>query len=136
MSIKKIFSSDKNRLFQSPEFDYINNSVKEPSSKNILKTNGGNIIYKDYSNYITPTSTSAYGFESKINELECKILALEQKNENLLSRLDSTEQMYELKIRKLEKNNLEDKNSLIKAEQAITLLTQRNNEDSNDLKKN
>ena len=135
MSIKKIFSSDKNRLFQSPEFDYINNSVKEPSSKNILKTNGGNIIYKDYSNYITPTSTSAYGFESKINELECKILALEQKNENLLSRLDSTEQMYELKIRKLEKNNLEDKNSLIKAEQAITLLTQRNNEDSNDLKK-
>ena len=135
MSIKKIFSSVKNRLFQSPEFDYINNSVKEPSSKNILKTNGGNIIYKDYSNYITPTSTSAYGFESKINELECKILSLEQKNENLLSRLDSTEQMYELKIRKLEKNNLEDKNSLIKAEQAITLLTQRNNEDSNDLKK-
>ena len=144
MSIKKIFSSDKNRLFQTPEFDYINNTVRDSSSKNILKNNGGNIIYKDYSNYTIPNKNSelsstnnntAYGFESKINELECKIIALEQKNENLLNRLERTEQIYELKISKLEKNNIEDKNSLIKAEQTLALLTQKNNENSNDLKK-
>ena len=77
MSIKKIFSSDKNRLFQTPEFEYMNNSIKGPSSKNILKNSGGNIINKDFSNYTIPNknsekstnNTTIYGLESKINEL-------------------------------------------------------------------
>ena len=142
MSIKKICSTDKNRLFQTSEYDYMSNSIKDPSSKNILKNNGGNIVYKDYSNFTIPNKNSekstnnntAYGFESKINELESKIFALEEKNELLLNRLNNTEQIYELKIKRLEKNNIEDKTNLIKAEQAITLLTQRNNESSNDIK--
>ena len=142
MSIKKIFSSDKNRLFQAPEYDYINNIEKDPSSKNILKKTGGNIIYKDYSNYTLPNRNSekstnnstAYNFESKINELECKIIALEDKNELLLNRINKTEQEYEIKIRKLEKNSFEDKNNIMKAEQALELLNQSNNSNSNELK--
>ena len=111
MSIKKIFSTDKNKLFQTSEYDYMNNSIKEPSSKNILKNNGGNIIYKDFSNYTIPNKNSEkstnntatiYGLESKINELESKIVSLEEKNDLLLNRLNNTEQIYESKIRKLE----------------------------------
>ena len=142
MSIKKIFSSDKNRLFQTPEFEYMSNSIKNPSSKNILKNNGGNIIYKDFSNYTIPNkntekstnNTTAYGIESKINELESKIYALEEKNESLLNRLNNTEQMYELKIKRLEKNNMEDKIIINRAKQEIDLLNQINNENSNDIK--
>ena len=143
MSIKKIFSTDKNKLFQTSEYDYMNNSIKEPSSKNILKNNGGNIIYKDFSNYTIPNKNSEkstnntatiYGLESKINELESKIVSLEEKNDLLLNRLNNTEQIYESKIRKLEKNNLEGKNNLMKTEHAMALLNQKNNENSNDIK--
>ena len=145
MSIKKIFSTDKNKLFQTSDYDYMNNSIKELSSKHILKNNGGNIIYKDFSNYTIPNknsekstnnTTTIYGLESKINELESKIVSLEEKNDLLLNRLNNTEQIYESKIRKLEKNNLEDKNNLIKTEQAMALLNQKNNENSNEIKKN
>ena len=141
MSIKKIFSSDKNRLFQTSEYDYINNASRDPSSKNILKNNGGNIIYKDYSCYTIPnknseksTNNTAYGLESKINELECKIISLEEKNELLLTRLNNTEQVYDSKIRKLEKNNIEDKSNIMNAQQTMALLNQKNNENSNDVK--
>ena len=110
-----------------------------PSSKNILKNNGGNIVYKDYSNYTIPNknnekTTNNINLETKINELECKIIVLEEKNEMLLNRLNTSEQKYELKIGKLEKNNLEDKTNLIKTEQALSLLNQRNNENSNEIK--
>ena len=142
MSIKKIFSSDKNRLFQTPEFEYMNNSIKVPSSKNILKNSGGNIINKDFSNYTIPNknsekpiyNTTIYGLESKINELETKIYALEEKNELLLNRLNITEQKYEFKIKMLEKNNVEDKNFIKRTKESMDLLNQQNNQYSNDIK--
>ena len=138
--MKKGFNSDKNKLFQASEYDYMSNSLKDNSSKNILKNNGGNIIFKDYSTYTIPnqnterTTTNNIGLEAKINELECKIITLEEKNDSLLNRLNNAEQTYELKIRKLEKNNFEDKNKLMKAEQTLTLLNLKNNENSNEIK--
>ena len=96
MSIKRAFNSETNKLFQTSEHDYMSNSLKENSSKNILKNNGGNIIFKDYSNYTIPnqnterTTTNNIGLETKINELECKIITLEEKNDSLLNRLNNT----------------------------------------------
>ena len=96
-------------------------------------------MYKDYSIYATPNKHSgkpitSFGIETKINELECKIIALEEQNTLLLSRLNNNEQKYETKIRKLEKNNMEDKNNIFIAEQNLAFLTQKNNENSNDIK--
>ena len=42
--------------------------------------------------------------------------------------------MYELKIKRLEKNNMEDKIIINRAKQEIDLLNQINNENSNDIK--
>ena len=132
-----------NKIFQTSDYDFNNNSLREPSSKSIFKNNGGNIMYKDYSSFTLPNkhsersstnNTTSFGIESKINELECKIIALEERNEFLLSRLNSNEQTYDSKIRKLEKNNIEDKNNIFKAEQTLILLSQKNNENSNELK--
>ena len=132
-----------NKIFQTSDYDFNNNSLREPSSKNIFKNNGGNIMYKDYSSFTLPNkhsersstnNTSSFGIESKLNELECKIIALEERNEFLISRLNSNEQTYDSKIRKLEKNNIEDKNNIFKAEQTLLLLSQKNNENSNELK--
>lgn len=132
-----------NKIFQTSDYDFNNNSLREPSSKNIFKNNAGNIIYKDYSSFTLPNkhsersstnNTTSYGIESKLNELECKIIALEERNEFLLSRLNSNEQTYDSKIRKLEKNNIQDKNNIYKAEQTLILLSQKNNENSNELR--
>ena len=141
MSIKRVFTSEKKQLFQNPDFDYLANSSKDVFSKNILTTNGGNIVFKDYSSYTIPnknseksTNNTAFGLETKINELECKIIALEEKNNLLLSKINNTEQIWDSKIRKLEKNTIEDKSSIINAQQAMALLHQKNNQNSNEIK--
>ena len=147
MSMNKIFSTDiNNRL----ELDTNNSSnlpttIKMPiSTKNIFKSNGDNIIFKDHSLFTSPnnhisekkdSSNDLYSLESKINSLEYKIILLEQRNETLYAKLNSNEENFDMKIKNLEKNNLEGKKNLKKAENNIAILNKMNNDNSNEIKK-
>ena len=145
--MNKIFSTDiNNRL----ELDTNNSSnlpttIKMPiSTKNIFKSNGDNIIFKDHSLFTSPnnhisekkdSSNDLYSLESKINSLEYKIILLEQRNETLYAKLNSNEENFDMKIKNLEKNNLEGKKNLKKAENNIAILNKMNNDNSNEIKK-
>ena len=147
MSMNKIFSTDiNNRL----ELDTNNSSnlpttIKMPiSTKNIFKSNGDNIIFKDHSLFTSPnnhisekkdSSNDLYSLESKINSLEYKIILLEQRNETLYAKLNSNEENFDMKIKNLEKNDLEGKKNLKKAENNIAILNKMNNDNSNEIKK-
>ena len=155
MSIRRIFSTDKNRLFQKDDLDLDlttsntqpqNTLVKMPlTSKNIFKSNGDNIIFKDHSLFTSPnnnyptekkeSTNDLFNLESKINSLEYKLILLEQKNESLLAKLNSKEENFELKLKKLEKNNLEGKKNLKKAENTLAVLQKLNNDNSAEIKK-
>ena len=155
MSIRRIFSSDKNRLFQKEDLDLdlstLNTQspttlVKMPlTTKNIFTSNGDNIIFKDHSLFTSPnknlpsekkdSSNDLFNIESKINSLEYKLILLEQKNESLLAKLNSTEENFETKLKKLEKNNIEGKKGLKKAENTLAILHKMNNDNSAEIKK-
>ena len=118
MSIKRIYSSDKNRLYQKDELNLDINSlntqpppvtIKMPNTaKNIFKSNGDNIMLKDYSIFTSPNNNNhfsekkeqindIFNLETKINSLEYKLILLEQKNEILMNKLNINEKNFDLK---------------------------------------
>ena len=145
--MNRIFSTDiNNRL------DVDNNNTKTvpttkkmPISKqNIFKSNGDNIIFKEHPIYTSPnnhfsekkdSSNNLYSLESKINSLEYKIILLEQRNDSLLARLNSNEENFEMKIKNLEKKDLEGKKNLKNAENNIAILNKINNDNSAEFEK-
>ena len=144
--MNKIFSTDiNNRLdIETNNSSNLPTLIKMPiSTKNIFKSNGDNIIFKD-SLYTSPnnhisekkdSSNDLYSLQSKINSLEYKIVLLEQRNETLYAKLNSNEENFHMKIKNLEKNNLEGKKNLKKAENNIAILNKMNNDNSNEIKK-
>ena len=147
MAMNRIFSTDiNNRL------DVDNNNTKtNPTTKkmpiskqNIFKSNGDNIIFKEHPLYTSPnnhfsekkdSSKNLYSLESKINSLEYKIILLEQRNDSLLARLNSNEKNFDMKIKNLEKKDLEGKKNLKNAENNIAILNKINNDNSAELEK-
>jgi hypothetical protein len=94
-SLKRIFSPDKNHLFQKNDLELNGlttptTSIKMPlTAKNIFKNNGGNIMYNNNNNsplFTSPNNTKKenltdlFNLESKINSLESKLYILEQTN--------------------------------------------------------
>ena len=149
-SLKRIYSPDKNRIFQKNDLELNglttpSTAVKMPlTTKNIFKNNGDNIIFKDHPVFTSPnnnfserkeTNTDLFNLESKINSLECKLIILEQQNDALISKLNSNEENFDIKIKKLEKNNFEGKKTLKKAENTIALMNKINSDNSADIKK-
>ena len=120
-------------------------NVKLPlTTKNIFKNNGDNIIFKDYTSFTSPNNTNSerketnkdlFHLESKINTLESKLIFLEQRNEALLAKINSNEENFDTKIKKLEINNFEEKKTLKKAENTIAFLNKVNNDNSAEIKK-
>ena len=51
-----------------------------------------------------------------------------------MTKINNTEQIYESKIRKLEKNTIEDKSSIMNAQQAMAMLHKTNNANSMEIK--
>ena len=141
MSRNKIFTPNKNKLILPPLEPETNNTENE-SSKILLKNNNDNIQYKDFS-YTLPTTirtpintnnNSPYTLETRINELESKLFILEQQNNKLMNKLYNNQNNYEAKIKKLELNSLEEQNNRFKTEKAMALLTEKNNQHSNEIK--
>ena len=146
--MNRIFSTDiNNRL----DVDNNNNTKTLPTTKkmpiskqNIFKSNGDNIIFKEHPIYTSPnnhfsekkdSSNNLYSLESKINSLEYKIILLEQRNDSLLARLNSNEENFEMKIKNLEKKDLEGKKNLKNAENNIAILNKINNDNSAEFEK-
>ena len=124
MSLKRIYSPGKNHLFQKNDFNLKLNGLTTPSTttkiplitKNIFKSNADNIIFNDYPLFTSPNNNISekkeanndlFNLESKIKSLEYKLILLEQKNESLLAKINSNEENFDMKLKKLENNNLE-----------------------------
>ena len=152
MSLKRIYSPGKNHLFQKNDFDLKLNGLTTPSTttkiplttKNIFKSNADNIIFNDYPLFTSPNNNISekkeanndlFNLESKIKSLEYKLILLDQKNESLLAKINSNEENFDMKLKKLENNNLEGKKNLLKAENSIALLNKMNNDNSAEIKK-
>ena len=154
MSIKRIYSSDKNRLYQKDELNLDINSlntqpppvtIKMPNTaKNIFKSNGDNIMLNSI--FTSPNNNNhfsekkeqindIFNLETKINSLEYKLILLEQKNETLMNKLNINEKNIDSKIKGLEKNNFEEKKNIKKTENAINILNKITNDNSNEIKK-
>ena len=154
MSIKRIYSSDKNRLYQKDELNLDINSlnnqpppvtIKMPNTaKNIFKSNGDNIMLNSI--FTSPNNNNhfsekkeqindIFNLETKINSLEYKLILLEQKNEILMNKLNINEKNFDSKIKGLEKNNFEEKKNIKKTENAINILNKITNDNSNEIKK-
>ena len=84
-SLKRIFSPDKNHLFQKNDLELNglttpSTSIKMPlTAKNIFKNNGDNIIFKDYPVFTSPNNiserketTDLFNLQTQINTLESK----------------------------------------------------------------
>ena len=122
-------------------------TIKMPNTaKNIFKSNGDNIMLKDYSIFTSPNNNNhfsekkeqindIFNLETKINSLEYKLILLEQKNEILMNKLNINEKNFDLKIKGLEKNNFEEKKNIKKTENAINILNKITNDNSNEIKK-
>ena len=135
---KKVFTP--NKLILPPLDHETTNSESEPTK--ISLKNNDNIQYKDFS-YTLPTTirtpintnnSSAYTLETRINELETKLLVLEQQNNKLMNKLYNNQNNYEAKFKKLELNSLEEQNNRFKTEKAMAILTEKNNQHSNEIK--
>ena len=133
---KKVFTPNKLIL---PPLDH-ETTNSEPTK--ISLKNNDNIQYKDFS-YTLPTTirtpintnnSSAYTLETRINELETKLLVLEQQNNKLMNKLYNNQNNYEAKFKKLELNSLEEQNNRFKTEKAMAILTEKNNQHSNEIK--
>ena len=147
MSMKRIYSPDNNnnRLELNGLVTPAIKGGKLPlTTKNIFKNNGDNIIFNDYTSFTSPNNnnnisekkeTDLFNLETKINTLESKLILLEQKNESLLAKLNSNEENFDTKIKKLEINNFEDKKTLKKAENTIAFLNKVNKDNSLEIKK-
>ena len=98
---------------------------------------------KDFSSFAPPSgslvggvgndSVNPYVMDSKIKELESKLVTLEQANKILIERINTNEKNFALQINKMQVANAEERENRYKAEKAINIISDQNNAYSNDL---
>ena len=98
---------------------------------------------KDFSSLTPPNGSlvgglgndnvNPYVMDSKIKELESKLVTLEQANQILIERINTNEKNFALQINKMQVANAEERENRYKAEKAINIISDQNNAYSNDL---
>ena len=126
-----------NRFNQNRDYSLYNlNNIDGNSTKDTFLKNGSNIIKNNYS---TPNSrresegVNFYSLDAKIKDLESKLSSLEQTNQLLLDRMTNTERNFQIQLKQLQVNNLEERENRYKAEKVINNISEQNNANSNDL---
>ena len=131
------FNSSRDRSF------YANSNTDGNTTKDTFLKNGSNIIMKDFSSFAPPNgslvggerndSVNPYVMDSKIKELESKLVTLEQANQILIERINTNEKNFALQINKMQVANAEERENRYRAEKAINIISDQNNAYSNDL---
>ena len=131
------FNSSRDRSF------YANSNTDGNTTKDTFLKNGSNIIMKDFSSFAPPSgslvggvgndSVNPYVMDSKIKELESKLVTLEQANQILIERINTNEKNFALQMNKMQVANAEERESRYRAEKAINIMSDQNNAYSNDL---
>jgi hypothetical protein len=116
------------------------------SNTNTFIQNGGNIIENKVSrtlsnrniynnnNDLNPQVINPIVYESKFNDLEAKLITLEQANQILLNRLNENERNFDVQIKELQLRATEERENRYKSDKTISIINDQNNLSSNDLK--
>ena len=132
--------SNNNRFNQNRDFSLYNVSNTEGNStKDTFLKNGSNIIRNEFNNFSTPTTrresegVNPYVLDAKIKDLESKLSSLEQTNQVLLERINNNERSFQVQLKQLQVNNLEERENRYKTEKVMNNISEQNNANSNDL---
>ena len=135
-NIKTIFNQD----------TFNNQRNLNDSNSNTFIQNGGNIIENKVSrtlsnrniynnnNDLNPQVINPIVYESKFNDLEAKLITLEQANQILLNRLNENERNFDVQIKELQLRATEERENRYKSDKTISIINDQNNLSSNDLK--
>ena len=133
-NIKTIFNQD----------TFNNQRNLNDSNSNTFIQNGGNIIENKvsrtlsnrniYNNDLNPQVINPIVYESKFNDLEAKLITLEQANQILLNRLNENERNFDVQIKELQLRATEERENRYKSDKTISIINDQNNLSSNDLK--
>ena len=124
-----------NRFNQNRDYSMYNVANTEANqTKDTFLKNGSNII-KNYSSSTTRRESDTlnpYVMESKIKDLESKLSSLEQTNQLLLERITNNERNFQIQLKQLQVNNLEERENRYKAEKVINKINEQKNENTNE----
>ena len=137
-------SSNNNRFNTSRDRSfYANTNTEGNTTKDTFLKNGSNIIMKDYSNFAAPKSSliggrdnesyNPYVMDSKIKDLESKLITLEQANKILVERINNNEKQFAVQLKQIEIVNAEERENRYKTEKAMNIISEQSNANSNDL---
>ena len=130
-----------NRFNQNRDYSLYNVANTEGNiGKETFLKNGSNIIKNDYNNNFSSATTrresegvNPYVLDSKIKDLESKLSSLEKTNQILLERLNTNERNFQIQLKQIQVNNIEERENRYKAEKVINNISEQNNANSNDL---
>ena len=109
------------------------------SNTNTFIQNGGNIIENKVSrtlsnrniynnnNDLNPQVINPIVYESKFNDLEAKLITLEQANQILLNRLNENERNFDVQIKELQLRATEERENRYKSDKTISIINDQNN---------
>ena len=104
------------------------------SNTNTFIQNGGNIIENKVSrtlsnrniynnnNDLNPQVINPIVYESKFNDLEAKLITLEQANQILLNRLNENERNFDVQIKELQLRATEERENRYKSDKTISII--------------
>ena len=119
--------SNNNRFNQNRDYSlYSASNTENNTTKDTFLKNGSNIIKNDYNNNFSSPNTrrdtegvSPYVLDAKIKDLESKLSTLEETNQILLERINTNERNFQIQLKQLQVNNLEERENRYKAEKVI-----------------
>ena len=131
------FNTSRDRSF------YANSILDGNTTKDTFLKNGSNIIMKDYSNYAPPNNPlnggggndnlNPFVLDSRMKDLESKLITLEQANKILIERINTNEKNFTVQMKEIEISYQEERENRYKAQKALNIVSEQNNANSNNL---
>jgi len=136
-AIKNIFNQDnynQRNINGSNTNTFIQNGGNIIDNKKSRTLSNKNIYINNNNNELAPQVINPIVYESKFNDLEAKLITLEQANQILLNRLNDNERNFEVQIKELQLRAAEERENRFKSDKTISIINDQNNLSSNDLK--